>query len=121
MARWNPSAEVGANEAIGRRLFDEPMLVGARDQKPYAGLVLRHFQEKRSEEFSIDRLGRSNIEPAVLNYLKPRAALAGNNFKPPKSFNGWAVLRARQLRQPPVGTGFPVLSSPISGTDLDEN
>lgn len=121
MARWKPRGDepVGGNEHIGRRLFDEPMLVGALNQRPFAGLDLRHFQETRDLEFSVDRLGRSGIEKPK-NYLRPRAEAAGQKFARPKAFNGWAVLRARQLECPPVGAALPVIASPVTGGGLDD-
>ena len=77
MARWNPADKpVGANEPIGRRLFDEPLLAGADDQRKFAGLDLRNFEEKRDREFSVDRLGRTGKERAVIKYLNPRANAA---------------------------------------------
>jgi len=127
MALWNPPGDhVGDNEHIGRRLFDEPMLIGAQNQKPYAGLDIRHFEETRDDEpFSLDRLGRSSIDRAVVRYLRPRAEMAGARFRPAKAFNGWAVLRARQLANPPVGRAqhgtFPVIASPDNGNGLLEN
>jgi hypothetical protein len=127
MALWKPPGDqVGDNEHVGRRLFDEPMLIGAKNQKPYSGLDIRHFEETRDDEqFSLDRLGRSSIEPAVVRYLRPRAEMAGGGFKPAKAFNGWAVLRAHQLANPPVGRTkhgtFPVFASPDNGDGLLQN
>lgn len=123
MARWKPKADepVGANEAIGRRLFDEPMLIGAQDQRPYAGLNLRHFQETRSREFSVDRLGRAGIEKPVLDYVLLRAEAASKKFTPPKPFHGWAWLKAKEIQQPKKGSPLPVMPSPIAGSELDEN
>jgi hypothetical protein len=123
MARWKPDAKcpVGKNEKVGRRLFDEPMLAGAKDQKQFAGLDLRHFHETRSAEFSVDRVGRSGIEPSVINYLTPKAEAASAKFKTPKRFNGWAVLKVDYLQNPPRGNKLTVVASPINGYDLDEN
>jgi hypothetical protein len=103
MARWKPRSEdsVGKNEHVGRRLFDEPMLVGMRDPtRSVSRLDLRHFEETRHREFSLDRLGRSGIEKAVLGYLGPRAVAAGQKFSRSKPFNGWAVIRVKQLESP---------------------
>ena len=126
MARWIPRSDevVGPNEHVGRRLFNEPMLAGAQDQKPFAGLDYRHFEEKRDGEVSLDRLGRSSVEKAVVEYLRPRACGAGTRFHPPKPFNGWIVLKARQFGKPPTAQSKYALSvnaSPITGSDLDEN
>jgi hypothetical protein len=124
MARWNPRSNdpVGQNEHVGRRLFNEPLLVGVQNQSHFAGLDLRNFEETRDREFSVDRLGRSGIENVVVRYLRPRADAAGEKFTPPKPFNGWAVLRVRQLENPPKGSlGLAVIASPITGIDLNEN
>ena len=65
MARkWNPRTDpVGRNEPIGRRLFDEPMLMGAQDQPSFKGLDYRHFEVTPNDrELSLDRLGCTGIE-----------------------------------------------------------
>lgn len=123
MARWQPQSDqpVGPNEHIGRRLFDEPLLAGAQDQLSFAGLNLRHFEERRDREVSLDRLGQSGIDKAVVRYLRPRAEQAGTTFHPPKTFNDWAVVRARLLSHPPQGPAIPAIASPVSGQDLDED
>jgi hypothetical protein len=102
---WTPQIgqPVAPNEHVGRRLFDEPMLAGAQNQQAFAGLDLRNFEEKRDGEISVDRLGRSSVEKAVVNYLRPRAHAAGGKFTPSKQFNGWAVLRVARLQNPPRG------------------
>jgi hypothetical protein len=125
MALWKPqsSQPIGPNEHLGRRLFDEPLLAGAQDQRPIARLNLRHFEERRDGQVSLDRLGRTNVDKAVVRYLRPRANTAGTRFRPPKAFNGWAVLTARKFGTPPAPAGYAltVIASPDSGTDLDEN
>jgi hypothetical protein len=121
MARWTPSAgeAIGANEQLGRRLFDEPLLVGAGDQRDFSGLDLRNFQEKRDNEYSLDRMGKSGIDRSVVSYLLPRATHAGTKYSPAKSFDGWAVIGARRLRQANPKVEFK--SSPVSGSGLEEN
>lgn len=124
MATWKPkpAEPVGANEVIGRRLFDEPKLAGAQDQKSFAGLDLRNFTEKRDRQFSVDRLGRTGVEGGVLKYLRPRGARAAARFRPPKRFDGWATLRAKFFTKPPQGdTVWPLSPSPIPGEGLDDN
>lgn len=123
MARWNPADKpVGTNEPIGRRLFDEPLLAGADDQRKFAGLDLRNFEEKRDREFSVDRLGRTGKERAVIKYLNPRANAAALKFKPPKRFNGWTVLRAKNFAVAVHNfPAMPVTASPIRGDELEEN
>jgi hypothetical protein len=126
MARWNPPVDrVDANEHVGRRLFEEPMLAGAQGQPKFEGLDLRNFEERRDREFSLDRLGRSSCDVQVLRYLRPRAESAGGDLIPIRAFSGWAVLRARQLENPPIGVAhygkFPVVPSPEAGEGLGEN
>lgn len=121
MARWKPDEElIGPNEHVGRRLFDEPLLAGAGDQRAYAGFDLRNFQEKRDRDYSLDRLGQSSVDRRVVSYLKPLACNAGTRFQEARAFNGWAVLRARQLVNPPVGVGIEIFASPIKD-GLDQN
>jgi hypothetical protein len=62
--KWDPKTDpVGKNERIGRRLYDEPMLMGAHDQPSFKGLDYRHFEETREDkELSLDRLGCTGIE-----------------------------------------------------------
>jgi hypothetical protein len=122
MAKWNPKTDpVGKNEPIGRRLFDEPMLVGAEDQPSFNGLDYRHFEETRDRELSLDRLGQTGIDRRARNYLRPRADAAGTKFVPPKQFNGWIHVRASALVAGWQGKSFPVTASPIDGDGLEEN
>jgi hypothetical protein len=124
MARWKPQANlpIGLKEPVGRRLFDEPMLLGAANQPHYGGLDLRNFQETRDNEYSLDRLGKTGIDGAVIRYLKPRAIAGGKSFRKPKKFNGWIAVKSETLTSPPP-TGKPIvlMASPVSGEDLDEN
>src|ERR1022692_3015608 len=101
---WTPQSDkpVGPNEHVGRRLFAEPSLVGAQGQKPIGRLNLRHFEEKRDGLVSLDRLGRTSIENSIVGYLRPRAERVGTTFRPPKAFNGWAVLTARKFGSTPA-------------------
>jgi hypothetical protein len=121
MARWDPPDSVGSNEHIGRRLFDEPMLVGTSDQRSFAGLQLTHFEETRDNEYSLDRLGRSGVDRKVVAYLKPRAEDAGRSFKKAKTFGGWAVLAARELINARKAPCLPVIASPIDGPEPRDN
>lgn len=123
MASWTPPADqtIGPNEQLGRRLFAEPLLSGAVDQRQFRGLDLRNFQEKRDREYSLDRLGRSNVERAVIKYLQPRAINAAQSFREPKSFDGWAVLRARELTAAKVGKHVEIFASPVRGQGMEEN
>jgi hypothetical protein len=123
MAKWQPESDtvIGKNEHLGRRLFDEPMLAGATNQKPFTGLRRRHFEETRDLEFSLDRLGRTSVEPGVIRYLMPRADAAAAKFKPPKAFDGWFVIKADFLQKPKQGPAFPVTPSPDIKPGLDEN
>jgi len=88
------------------------MLVGAKDQKHFGGLLVRHFEETRGDEFSVDRLGRSGIDGSVVKFLRPLADAAGRTFHPGKLFNGWAVLQADKLEKSIKGTPLPAVASP---------
>lgn len=122
MARWEPDASIRDNEHVGRRLFDEPMLAGAMDQRPYDGLKLTNFEETRDLDYSLDRLGQSSVDRRVVGYLKPRAeAAAKDNYHKPKTFNGWAVLRARELINARVDPKLPVIASPVLDAEPDDN
>lgn len=121
MARWTPDSNIGKHENIGRRLFDEPMLVGSENKKPFQGLDLRHFEEKRDGQVSLDRLGRTSIEKAAVRYLIPRATAASLKFKPPKLFNGWAVVQAHYIESSPAGVyALPIVYSPVMEDELEE-
>lgn len=112
MARWTPkdNEPVGVSEHIGRRLFDEPKLSGAPDQRPFKGLELRHFEETRDREFSVDRLGASSVDKAVERYLSSRCLCEAEKHKKPKRFDGWAYIVVRKLT---TGTNWLVYPSPI--------
>src|SRR5690242_7723696 len=96
----NPDNPIGLSESIARRLYDEPQLAGATDQAPLPLIDVRHFEETRGKEVSVDRCGQTGVERAVVNYLSPRAQQMGNSFKPPKAFSGWLYVRARDLIKP---------------------
>lgn len=127
MARWKPPETVGVNEYIGRRLFTREALAGASDQHRPAELYeIVHFEPGGDNELSLDRLGRSSVEPKVLrNYLEPRAIHAATLMHK-KAFQGWAVTRARSLVNSPRPE-FPNLvvhASPVpkaGSDDLSEN
>jgi hypothetical protein len=121
MAKWSPPDSVGANERMGRRLFDEPMLSGAQDQRPFAGLLLTHFEENRGDDYSLDRLGKSGIENQVVRYLLPRAQKAATSFNKSKRFDGWAVLPAKELTAARKKPDLAVTASRIEGENLDGN
>jgi hypothetical protein len=122
-SKWNPETDpVHKNEAIGRRLFDEPMLMGAGQQPNYQGLLVNHFEETRGDrELSLDRLGATGPVKAVKQYLIPRAEYAATKFRPQKTFNGWAVISAKFLEQGDAQYKFTVTASPQHGPDLEEN
>src|SRR5262249_18203316 len=122
MPRWIPGANgpIGPNEPVARHLFDEPQLAGAGDQPPLIPLLdIRNFQETRGAEYSLDRLGRTGIERNVRVYLLERAIHAGTRFHPQRSFDGWAVVRARHLQ--PSQYIASLVASPVRGDGLDEN
>ena len=97
---------------LSRRLFDEPLLVGAKDQKPFGGLLLSNFEETRDDQFSLDRLGRTGVDKAVVRHLRPLADAAARTFHSAKRFDGWAVLSARRLVIPVKGVLLPLVASP---------
>lgn len=118
MARWepNPSEPFAPAEHIGRRLFDEPQLVGATDQKPFPGVLdIRNFEETRGDEFSVDRLGKTGVDKRVKAFLKPLAEAAGNAFHHPKSFDGWATAPSKRVCAPTRGSPIPLKVSPENG------
>jgi hypothetical protein len=97
------------------------MLIGATGQPRYDGLDLRNFQETRDNEYSLDRLGRTGIDGAVVRYLTPRAIEGGKSFQKPKQFNGWIAVKAEVLTNPPNGTPIRLVASPVVGSGLQEN
>jgi hypothetical protein len=115
--RWEPERNqpVGPKEAIGRRLFEEPDLVGAKDQKPKVLLDFRLFEEKRSPfEVSLDRLGARGPDDRVLPFLSEKAVKQGLSRKPAKTFFGWQHIAADLLANPKTGPlKFPVIASPV--------
>jgi hypothetical protein len=122
MARqWVPPANIEPNEHIGRRLFDEPLLIGSASQPSYEGLLVTHFEETRGVDYSVDRLGRSSIDRRVVAYLRPRAEAAGKTFRKPKTFNGWAVLPARELTKVRKRPGLTLQASPVSDPEPLDN
>ena len=123
MARWspNPNDPIGGSEILGRRLSDEPLLVGARNQRPFNGLDLRNFQEKRGREYSLDRMGKTGIQRQVLNYLIPLAKIHANSFDPAKTFVGWATIQAKKLANPPKGGRIDLFPSPKNDPGVPEN
>ena len=121
MARWIPKSNdpVRLPEYIGRRLFDEPLLSGAPDQKPWMGLDLRHFIETRDDrQFSVDRLGETGINKKVVRYLTPRCTEAAKGFAESRRFDGWAYVSVRNLLQGAPKVDWKVVPSPETGSDL---
>ena len=118
MAPWepDPSEPLGAAEHVGRRIFDEPQLAGATDQKPFAGLLdIRNFEETRGDEFSVDRMGKTSVDKRVKAYLKPLAEASGRNFHRPKRFDGWATAPSKRVSSPARGAPIPLVVSPENG------
>jgi hypothetical protein len=120
MAIWKPGPSIGPQERLGRRLFDEPTLVGAADQAPLKGLSLRHFRDNREPTLSLDRMGRSNVEPSVERYLAIRAGRAAQKRSLP--FHGWVELAAKELANPPSGAPrLSVVPSAITGEACEKD
>jgi hypothetical protein len=124
MALWKPDAKIGLQERVGRRLFDEPMLQGTRDQKKLNRLKLTHFEEDRGSEYSIDRLGRTGVEKKIARFIRQRAQTHGASFTPAKGFQGWATLPAAALIKPDLGPKYPawrVVWDPILEPSPNDN
>lgn len=121
MARWKPNNDIGLNEQVGRRLFDEPKLKGFTEQPPYSGIPITHFEEMRGDEISLDRLGKSGFDRKVARYLLPRATAAGQKFAKPKPFEGWAVFPVKELIRERRGTSLQVVASPVTDPEPDDN
>lgn len=95
-----------------------PGLKGAADQKPAVGFEVYHFEETRpDDDVSVDRLGRTSVERAVIGYLKPRVAIAAASFREPRVFSGWAMVRARHIRQPTRGKPLILIASPVESIE----
>ena len=120
MAAWKPNPNaIGKSEHIGRRLFEHSQLVGATDQKPFHGLEISHFEEKRGGEFSVDRLGLSSVERTVIRFLHPLATAAGQSFHKPKRFDGWVAIPNQKATRPakPSVPALPLVPSPEQGNE----
>jgi hypothetical protein len=102
-------------------MFDEPMLRGAGGQPAFAGLKLTHFQDKRSPELSLDRLGATGVERRVREHLIPRAEAAGTKFNRPLRFDGWCVVAAKELTNARQEPKFPVIASPVNEPEPLDN
>jgi hypothetical protein len=116
MAKWVPNAEeVGPGETVGRRLFDQPSLVGATDQKAaLRSLDYRNFEDDRDGEVSLDRLGKGNPEKATMRYLTSRAEAAGKARTPSKTFDGWTAIKVKKLVEH-KNLKLAIVASPLSG------
>lgn len=97
--RWRPEAgkHLGPSEHLGRRIFEEAKLAGVADQPNFATLNIEHFRESRDPEISLDRLGRAAVEPKVRAYLAPKCKWQATTFNKQKRFEGWAVIKAKDL------------------------
>lgn len=119
--RWAaPDDKVDDNERIGRRLFDEPLLVGVSSQPSYSGLLLTHFEETRGNEISVDRLGRTGVEKKIVTFLSPLAVNQGaKDFASPKSFDGWSTISVRELRRERRRRKLDVFASPVTDSGAE--
>lgn len=117
MAKWSPGTEIGPNEAIGRRIYEPKKLKGAEGQPEFTRLTVQHFLEKRGREASVDRLGRSNVEKAVKNHLRPQAVASGASRQSPHAMLGWATVSAKKItgyKDPEIpGLTFTLTADPI--------
>lgn len=122
IALWHPNENIGRHEHIGRRLFPRKRLKGAADQQPPPNTFeLYHFEETRDGgEVSFDRLGETSIERRVRRYVSLRAHHDASLRKPQTSFQGWAVVRAAELKEPAKGPAVSLFASPVVATAGDE-
>lgn len=112
--RWDPQGKpVDPQERVGRRLFDLPELVGATEDQYYGSIKFTQFWDKQTGEVSLDRLGRSNVEPKVRTYLIPRAEDHGASFNPKQHFEGWAHIKALHLTQAKWPPNITINASPV--------
>ena len=121
MQLWlpNPDEGIGPQEHLGRRLFDQPELVGAVGQKTVPTLDYRNFEETRDGKVSLDRLGQRGPEKPVVRYLAQRAHAAGAKRKPSQAFNGWVSIQKKNL----IGSKklpIKVVQSPVDRVELVE-
>lgn len=116
MAKWLPGSDIGANEVIGRRIYEAVKLKGAEGQPEFAGLTVNHFLEKRGNEVSVDRLGRTGVERAIKTHLRPQAIEAGEARARKHAMLGWATVQAKKV---PAYTemAFSLTASPIEEPD----
>jgi hypothetical protein len=116
-----PPDDVGMNERIGRRFFNEPMLRGAEGQPSFSGIELHHFEDSRSREISLDRLGATGLDKRVVQYLRPRAEAAGGARLKPIRFEGWLHVSAKELAEARKPPRHPVIASPVKDPEPDDN
>ena len=119
--RWNPEGKpVSPQERVGRRLFDLPELAGASEDQYYSRVKFTQFWDNRTSEVSLDRLGRSNIESKVRNYLVPRALHQGTTFNREKKFGGWAHIKAQDLTKAKYPPSLVISASPVHRQEDDD-
>lgn len=109
------------SERVGRRFFDEPMLRGTEGQPSFSGIELHHFQDRRSREISLDRLGATGVDKRVLQDLKLRAEAAGRARQKPVRFEGWLHVAAKELAQARHEPKHPVIASPVDECEPNDN
>ena len=119
--RWAPPDSIGTKERVGRRIFNEPVLRGAEGQPSFEGVPLRHFEDRRSENVSLDRLGATALDKKVVEFLKPRAEAHGRERTKPVRFEGWFHVAVRDLAEATRGPRFQVVSSPVNGPEPSDN
>ena len=121
MARWAPPEKIEKSEYLGRRLFQEPKLRGADGQREFKQIPFTHFQETRDRKTSLDRLGKTNVDKKVRNYLIPLAEASGRKFQKTKPFEGWAVVQAKHLEVKPDGKDCKLEASPVTEPEDEKN
>jgi hypothetical protein len=93
MPVWEPKADqpVGAKEMLGRRIFSDKIWDGAFGNGRKLFRVDHFLDMNREADLSLDRLGRSSEEGAVVRRVGHHAHTEGDQHNPPRPFTGWAA------------------------------
>ena len=94
-------------------MTDLPELSEATSEQYYSRIKFTQFWDKSTGEVSLDRLGRSNIEPKVRTYLLPRAIAQAKSYAKPRRFDGWAHIKAEELQKAKYPPSLVLVASPI--------
>ncbi len=115
MPTWNPLPTVSGTEIIGRRLLNKTGQERESGDNGCPLLEVDDFLEtRRDADLSVDRLGNPNPNRTTLRTLTEIADKQASDRQPARTFDGWATIRARDLR-------FPGWVARIMATPSDEN